>query len=244
MKRFKFLCAVAVIALSAQAGATPITGSSLQNRLNDITYGDAAGTADVNFYDVQTDQVADDGAWELTATGGSFNRLIFELAGYANRNTFGIYDIHDPSNRLQIFAGSAGAGAISGIVENAGFMFEVLGGGSAAFSSSTFGYYLSGPGGTFFSQDHLNAAGGDQMVAFQGQGDLYVDASGHGPGLFTSGEFILAWEDLVVGRSDRDYNDFVVMVESVTPVPAPATLALLGLGLLGLGASARRRRSV
>jgi hypothetical protein len=42
-----------------------------------------------------------------------------------------------------------------------------------------------------------------------------------------------------------DYNDFVVMVESVHPVPEPASLGMFGLGVLLLGAAVglnRRRR--
>ena len=79
------------------------------------------------------------------------------------------------------------------------------------------------------------------MVAFQGKGIDTVALPGLAHGLWTSGEYILAFEDLY-GGGDKDYDDFVVMVESVVPVPEPSTLILLGSGLLGFGAIGLRRK--
>jgi len=56
-----------------------------------------------------------------------------------------------------------------------------------------------------------------------------------------SSSFILAWEDLAYNSGDKDFNDFVLYVESVTGVSEPSTLASLALALLALGAISRRR---
>ena len=80
------------------------------------------------------------------------------------------------------------------------------------------------------------------MVAFEGDGDK-IKLPGNKPGAWGSSSYILAWEDVAYNASDKDFNDFVVYVESVGGVPEPGTLALLAGGLLGLGTAARRRRA-
>jgi len=247
-----YLTIIAAVGLISSAQATPInhTGSwdGANSHLYQLLGFDNPGQ-------LTDHQIQQDELWSISMSGGSVNTLMFEVAGYRNNNTFGIYDPLNPANRVQIFEGNDSPGGWNNgsqrtlsINTNGGVM--VYGPDSnnsmymltGQFSGNLFGYYLDGPGGTFFSQASLNA-GVDHMVSFQGDGEYHGAINGFAGGTWGSNEFILGWEDLNSSNWDYDYNDFVVMVESVSPqteVPVPATLGIfaLGLGLLGL----RRRQ--
>lgn len=236
--RTKVLTFSASALLATNVAAVPIVGPSLQNVLDNITVG-GPSSIDVNIHQYEPDEI-----WSLTASGTSASRLIIELAGYADRNTFGVYDINDEDNKIQLFGGMNSAGDIAVLFDSGGGTYTAITPSSGSvsvdtgsFSSSLFGFYLGTPDGTFYSEQEKNTKDGqtDHLVVFQAKGGDYLDLPGTSAYReWTPNEFILAWEDLD-SLGDQDYNDMLILVESVVGVPEPSTLALFGFAMFSLG---------
>ena len=90
--------------------------------------------------------------------------------------------------------------------------------------------------GVWSSLESDNGDGLDHMVTFRITGN-----DGHPENEI--GAWVIAFEDLPLGSSDRDYNDLIIEVRGVADaVPAPATALLLAGGLAALAALGWRRR--
>jgi hypothetical protein len=166
---------------------------------------------------VATDQL-DAQTWSTTISGNSTLTLMLEIAGNAPSNAIGVYNGNDAAPVLyQVFPGAAtpgwhalahfGAGGslvVSLFDQNAVYQGQTA---YAGVDKNNFGFYLQGPGGTFYSQDYRNA-GAAHVLTYAGTGVNF-------------GCWWQCFEDLPA--SDNDFNDAVLFVESVAPVPAAQT---------------------
>jgi len=213
----------------------------------------AAGTPDTIFsvgngINPYTDQMNPSSYWSVAGSGGSENTVLLTLTANASTNKFGIFDPADISNTLMLFNGGT-AGYTTSLKTNGTGGFAATYYGSNPLAPSTghatttfgdgnrFGYYLQ-VGSTFYYSDMtLNGNDTPRVVTYAGDGSNKVALTN---GFFSAGEYLQAWED----GTDFDYQDFVVLVESVNPVPEPAVLGMFGLGILLIGgfAGLRRRR--
>lgn len=227
-------------------------GTGLQTKLNTLVTPAAGdtwnpGTLSVSDYDngtVKNGQSALDVLWNLAGAQASAT-IVLEIAGNAGNNTFGFYDSTDSTKKAQLFAGAASSGSkvyvkfngttLQSSADNVNFS-NVSGGG---FGSTTFGFYLQGPAGTFYSDPTLNG-GKDNLVAYQGFDGRKLSVAGN-PTDWDSKSFVLGWEDLNLSNSDKDYNDLVLLVSQITPVPEPSTYVAGALLLIPVLVQVRRR---
>lgn len=239
---FKLLAASTALAMGS-AGATTILPGSEQS-LQQVICGlySAAGTPCTQAPDVNTDQYANDELWQVAGLDGSLATFVVQIAGLANQTSFGIYDAYNPNIRVALFNGAAGLTSGNQSRVSIGADGSVLRNSvdtNVNFAGQAFGYYLTAANDTMFSQMALNG-GHDQMVAFRGDDDsIMIGHYSSGP--WSKNKFLLAWEDIRGPGGDRDFNDFVAVVESVSGLPEPATFALLLLGLLSIGLLKRRQ---
>src|SRR5205814_230404 len=112
-------------------------------------------------------QIATDETWS-TAIGSQFSSLLIEQAGNAGNNAFGVYEIGNTANRLEIFPGSQGANQNVSTVLQISVNSLTVGANSITLSGTSFGFYLqTSPTTFYYSQSSLNTDGGlDHMVTY------------------------------------------------------------------------------
>ena len=147
MKRLLFetaaLTLVASVALGAPIPAGPVFedgGIALQALLDQLTVGGQSSvTAAVDYLEDSIDS-----CWAVNGIGASLSTFIYEVPGsVAPYQEFGVYDISDPANKVQLFGGGASAGtqAILGITL-AGDVYVNLSDSGFDFAGNAFGYYV------------------------------------------------------------------------------------------------------
>ena len=238
-----------------QSPWAPVTGNGSEKNLSDIINSRISGGPTV---DVNNDRLVPANSWISTATQSSATQLIIEFAGFSLNNSFGIYNTSNPNQLVEVYSGANAGGSSAAIT------FGIVGGtkiGVSGFDQaglsisktydynfSSFGFYLkniANDGGfTFYSDAGMNSDGKEHMVAYQGKDQQFSIYNNGSYAPWTKDEYILGWEDKTTATgSDWDFNDMVVMVESVQ-VPEPGILSLFGAGLLafiGMGWIRKRK---
>jgi hypothetical protein len=204
---------IALVAIAGSASAAlrvpqvPVSDGSLQGYLNSV--GESIN--------VLTDQNSAQ-RWASTVSNNSTFTIQVELGSFAPSNSIGIYNAALAAPPLyQVFPGAATAGwfAVASFRTSPVRVIVNLFDASAALQGSTvylgadrndFGFYLSGPGGTFYTQDARNPGAAAYALTFAGTG-------------LNSGSWWLAFEDL----NDFNYSDAVLFLESVNPTPVSKT---------------------
>lgn len=169
---------------------------------------------------VATDQV-DAQVWQTGVSGNTEFTLMVELAGNAAQNNIGIYNTGDAVPALfQVFPGAAQAGWFANVTFRNSpsraivtlFDFDAVIQGQTTYLNvdrTAFGFYLQNPGGTFYSQDARNG-GAAHVLTYAGTGQ-------------NDGEWWQCFEDVALQSSDLDYDDAVLLLQSVVPTPTSAT---------------------
>jgi len=220
MKRAATTLIVSLVALVASATLAsaalrspqvPVVGGGLQAYL--ISVGESIN--------VNTDQDATQ-TWSHTVSGTTTYTVQFQSSPNAAIQQFGLYNgsaIIPPL--FFLLSGSVGPLGFSTATFKPGNIlvvnrFDALGNflSTTTFGGvdpNNFGFYLSVPAGTVFTQDARNPGGLARAITFKGTGG-------------NTGTWWLCWDEPLAGApGDQDFDDLVLIMESVNPTPVSKT---------------------
>jgi hypothetical protein len=210
------ILALSIIVMSGPVSSAPrnpqvpVIGGGLQAYL--ISVGESIN--------VQTDQ-EDAPVWSHALSGDVTCTIQFQSSPNAFIQQIGIYNSTAVIPPLFfLMSGSVGPLGFSTFSFRPGNIvvvnrFDALGNflGTTTFGGvdpAHFGFYLTTPGGTVFSQDERNPGSSAHMLVFPGHGR-------------NSGSWWVAFDELDSATAgDQDFDDLVMLCESVNPVPPPA----------------------
>jgi hypothetical protein len=207
------LASYAVPAFAAlRSPQVTVSGGTLQGYLNSIGESINVGT---DQQDVQR--------WSTTVSNNSSLTIQVELSADAASNSVGLYNagLAVPPLYL-VFPGAATTGwfavasfraAPTRVVVNLFDNNATLVGTTTYLGAdgNDFGFYLQGPGGTFYTQDARNPGANAQALAYLGTGA-------------NAGNWWLCWEATsTAAGGDSDFDDCVLFMESLNPTPVTRT---------------------
>ena len=224
----KLLLLVCTLVFTGRVSAACTFGSGSGEPTLQSVFDSTLGNGALN----AADCIADDRTWSVPAQLDA--TIVIELAGFASQNRFGVYSVDSPSERFTLFDGPDSAGADSTIrftTTDGGYRVSVNGREEGKLSGDRLGFFLATPtGNVFYGDPALNGDRFDHLYAYGGTGGDFVGGPLAGTS-FATGMYLLAFEDLVAKKADRDYQDFVALVNFGVPVPLPASIWLLGVAL-------------
>ena len=147
--------------------------------------------------------------------------------------TFGLYQTDEQGNivnQLELFNSITEQGMLTGSQYTTTYNVD---GPVDGFYNAVTHPSTNDPWFTWYSDDSMNfwwsQPSNPHMLIYQGQNE---------------NEYVIAWEDMPIAISDRDYNDLVLTItlggENI--IPEPTTVLLLGMGLAGVAAQRLRRK--
>ena len=211
------LALVALVAATSPASAAPrvpqvpVLGGSLQAYL---TVADGG-------INVNTDQ-DDTQAWSKTVSNTTTYTIMLQNSPNANLHQFFMYNstaavpalffiLHGTAGVLGFSTATFQPGnqlTVNRFDSNGNFLSSTIFGG---VDPNGFAFALTGPAGTFYTQDFRNPGGFAQALSYRGTG-------------VNAGTWWLCWEENSRATgSDSDFDDLVLLMESVNPTPVNKT---------------------